>query len=67
MRRVALGDALFWNRQALADDLAALGLTAGEAVMVHASLRKLGPVLGGADGVIAALRQVVGPQGCILA
>jgi aminoglycoside 3-N-acetyltransferase len=67
MRRVTLGDARFWTSQALADDLAGLGLEAGDAVMVHASLRKLGPVLGGADGVIAALRQAVEPDGCILA
>ena len=67
MRRITLGDGRFWTAAALADDLAALGLAAGDAVMVHASLRAVGPVLGGADGVIAALRQVVGPQGCILA
>ena len=67
MRRITLGDRRFWTAAALADDLAALGLASGDAVMVHASLRAVGPVLGGADGVIAALRQVVGPQGCILA
>lgn len=67
MRRVTLGDEHLWTADALADDLAALGLAAGDAVMIHASLRRIGPVLGGADGVIAALRRVVGPQGCILA
>lgn len=66
MRRVRLGDGGFWTIPALADDLATLGLMAGDAVMVHASLRAIGPVLGSADGVIAALRQVVGPDGCIL-
>jgi len=67
MRRVRLGDDAFWTREAIADDLAALGLGAGDAVMVHASLRRVGAVLGGADGVIAALGSVVGPQGSILA
>ena len=67
MRRITLGEDRFWTAKALAEDLAVLGLAADDAVMVHASLRRVGPVLGGADGLIAALRQVVGPQGCILA
>lgn len=67
MRRVRLGEADHWTVAALADDLAALGLAAGSAVMVHASLRRVGPVLGGADGVIAALRDVIGPHGTLLA
>jgi len=67
MRRLTLGGDKFWTADALAADLAGLGLAAGDAVMVHASLRAVGPVLGGADGMITALRRVVGPQGCILA
>jgi aminoglycoside 3-N-acetyltransferase len=35
--------------------------------MVHAALRQLGPILGGPDVVVAALRDVVGPDGTILA
>lgn len=66
MRRITLGEDSFWTAEALAADLALLGLAVGDAVMVHASLRAVGPVLGGADGVIAALARVVGPQGCIL-
>ena len=34
--------------------------------MVHAALRKVGPVAGGADMIIAALRDAVGPRGTIL-
>jgi len=34
--------------------------------MVHASLRRLGPVEGGAQGVIAALDQAVGSEGTLL-
>jgi aminoglycoside 3-N-acetyltransferase len=67
MRRITLGEDQFWTVPALAADLCALGLGPGDAVMVHASLRRVGPVLGGADGVIAALRHVVGDEGCILA
>ncbi len=34
--------------------------------MVHASLRAVGPVVGGADGVIDALEAAVGPTGTLL-
>jgi aminoglycoside N3'-acetyltransferase len=34
--------------------------------MVHASLRAIGPVAGGADGVIDALQSAVGPEGTLL-
>lgn len=47
----------------LVRDLEALGVVAGDAVMVHASLRRIGPVAGGAEGVIAALDAAVGPAG----
>lgn len=47
----------------IVDDLAALGVKPGDAVMVHASLRKIGPVEGGAEGVIAALDAAVGLDG----
>lgn len=67
MRRITLGEEQFWTAAALATDLAALGLSAGDAVTVHASLRSVGQVLGGADTVIDALRRVVGAEGCILA
>ena len=42
---MAAGDA----QLACAADLAALGLAPGDAVLVHAALRKVGPVVGGAD------------------
>ncbi len=47
----------------LAGDLAALGVRPGDAVMAHASLRRIGPVEGGPQGVIAALDAAVGPDG----
>ncbi len=55
------------TRSSLRADLEALGLAPGDAVLVHAALRKVGPVAGGADMIIAALRDAVGPQGTILA
>ncbi len=50
----------------IASDLARLGVRAGDALMVHASLRKLGPVRGGARGVIEALDAAVGSDGTLL-
>lgn len=51
----------------LTHQLRTLGLAAGDTVMVHASLRALGPVAGGADGVMAALRAAVAPRGTVMA
>lgn len=44
-------------------DLHTLGVRAGDIAMVHASLRRLGPVQGGAAGVVAALDAAFGPDG----
>ena len=51
---------------ALASQLRSLGVPRGGTVMVHASLRALGPVDGGPAGVVAALDRVVGPSGTLL-
>jgi len=55
------------TRRSLGDDLRALGLAQGDAVLVHAALRKVGPILGGPDSIVAALCDVLGPEGTILA
>ena len=55
------------TRPDLARQLAALGLVAGDAVLVHAGLRSVGPIVGGPDAIIGALRDAVGPDGTILA
>lgn len=55
------------TRAELAAALTALGLAPGDVVMVHAALRRVGPVLGGGDAVIAALRDSVEPDGTIAA
>jgi aminoglycoside 3-N-acetyltransferase len=44
-----------------------MGLCPGDTVLVHAALRQVGPVLGGPDSILAALRHVVGPAGTVLA
>jgi aminoglycoside 3-N-acetyltransferase len=50
----------------LADSLRTLGLARGDAVLVHSSLRALGPVDGGAEAVLDALLEVLGPDGLLL-
>jgi aminoglycoside 3-N-acetyltransferase len=54
------------TRTSLARDLVAIGLTDGDAVLVHAALRKVGPIIGGPDAIIDALVDVVGSAGTIL-
>ncbi len=54
------------TRRSLAADFAALGLARGDAVLTHAALRKVGPVLGGPDAIIAAIMDVIGPEGTLL-
>lgn len=54
------------SRTRLTQDLRALGLASGMDVMVHSSLSNIGPVQGGADTVIDALLEVIGPDGTLL-
>ena len=57
----------FITRRRLVSDLSAIGLEAGDSVLVHASIRSVGRVLGGPDAIIDALREVLGPEGTLLA
>ncbi|MEZ4361725.1 MAG: AAC(3) family N-acetyltransferase [Kofleriaceae bacterium] len=50
----------------LTSQLRALGVPAGGVVMLHVSMRKVGPVAGGAAGLLAAARRAVGPRGTLL-
>ncbi|MDI6105086.1 AAC(3) family N-acetyltransferase [Actinoplanes sp. NEAU-A12] len=50
----------------LAADLRALGLAAGDTVLVHAALRSLGFVAGSAHAVVLALLDVLGPEGTLV-
>lgn len=58
---------MLWTREHLRQDLAQLGVRPGDVLMVHASLRALGPVLGGSAEVVRALEASVGPEGTLLA
>lgn len=55
------------TRRSLGAELRTLGLQDGDAVLVHAGLRSLGPVLGGPDTVINALTDAIGASGTLLA
>ncbi|MBL0966542.1 MAG: AAC(3) family N-acetyltransferase, partial [Blastomonas sp.] len=57
----------FWTIEDLVRDLAALGLGKGDIVLGHAGLRSIEPMIAGPDTLIAALRQVVGADGTIMA
>jgi aminoglycoside 3-N-acetyltransferase len=54
------------TRRRIVADLEHLGLKSGENVLVHSSLSSLGFVEGGANSVIDALLEVLGPQGTLL-
>jgi aminoglycoside 3-N-acetyltransferase len=56
-----------WTRQDLASHLSSLGLERGDSVLIHAALRSVGPILGGPDVLIAAIGDVIGPGGTLLA
>lgn len=54
------------TRVQLAGEFAALGIRRGGALLVHSSLRSLGPVDGGGETVILALLDSLGPSGTLL-
>jgi aminoglycoside 3-N-acetyltransferase len=58
--------ATLWTRAELARHASELGLAPGDAVLIHAGLRSVGPILGGPDALIDALLDAVGPAGTLL-
>ena len=60
-------DAPFVTRAQLADDLRRLGLGAGDAVLAHGALSRIGRLLNGPDIVVGALLDAVSPGGTVLA
>jgi aminoglycoside 3-N-acetyltransferase len=55
-----------FDRTRIVRDLQALGLQAGDSVLVHSSLKSIGHVDGGPDTVIDALLEVLGKTGTLL-
>ena len=54
------------DRRSLADGFEALGVAPGDVVMLHASVRAVGEVAGGADEIHLALKDALGPAGTLL-
>lgn len=54
------------TRTSLAGDLAALGLSTGDTVLVHTSMKAIGWVPGGQVAVVQALLDVLGPDGTLV-
>ncbi len=54
------------GKSKIRNQLHALGVRAGDSLMLHASLRKLGPVEDGVPGLIDALKDSVGPEGTLV-
>ncbi len=55
-----------WSRERIAEDLRDLRVREGDAVIVHASMRAVGAMEGGADTLLAVLRALVGPEGTVM-
>ena len=54
------------TQEQLVCDLRRLGVASGQVLLVHASLKSLGWVAGGAPAVVSALRTAVGPDGHVV-
>jgi len=55
-----------FTRKSLCNDLTKLGLAPGDTVMVHASVRSVGPVYGGPDEIHCAIVDAVSPGGTMV-
>jgi aminoglycoside N3'-acetyltransferase len=54
------------SRDRIVDQLRALGVETGGVLLVHTAFSKLRPVEGGPDGLIAALKAVLGSAGTLV-
>lgn len=55
-----------YSRVQLTEAFRALGVRAGDVIMLHASVRAVGPAAGGPDTIHLALSDALGPEGTIL-
>ena len=55
------------TRQDIQSTFASLGIGRGDHLLIHSSLRKVGAIDGGADGLLDALLELVGPSGTVAA
>jgi aminoglycoside 3-N-acetyltransferase len=57
---------MMYGRESIAADLSRLGINPGDVVFFHSSLKSLGWVEGGAEAVIDAFLDAVGPNGLVI-
>ncbi len=50
----------------IAEQITTIGPVSGAIVMVHASMRRVGPIVGGADGLIDGIVEALGPTGTMV-
>jgi len=55
-----------WTVESLSSDLRALGVRPGDLVLAHSSASNLGFVVGGAQAIVQALLDVIGPDGTLV-
>lgn len=55
------------TRTSLREDLRRLGVSPGDLLMVHSSVRSVGPVVGGVNVIVHSLLDAVGPEGTLVA
>jgi len=55
-----------YSRAELAGDFRTLGVALGDTVMLHASVRAVGPLAGGPDDIHLALKDALGPEGTLV-
>ena len=54
------------TRESLSDDLHRLGLAPGQMIMLHASVRAVGPIIGGPDEIHLAVADAIAPGGTLM-
>ena len=54
------------SRDELTDDFRALGVRPGDTIMLHASVRAVGPIAGGPDEIHLALKDALTPDGTLM-
>ena len=57
---------LILTKQQFIEQLQALGVRKGMDLLVHSSLRRVGPVEDGADGIIDAMKELIGPDATLM-
>lgn len=56
----------FQSKQTLTHQLQQVGITAGDSLMIHSSLKAMGWIAGGAQAVVEALMDAVTPEGTLV-